>query len=55
MRIKQTSKEYHDTQTTCLNRIALRAGEKGAGPAEIRALALVFEKSATEIKLNKNY
>ena len=38
------------TQTTCTNRIAPRAGEKGARPAEVGALASVFEKSATELK-----
>ena len=38
------------TQTTCLNRIALRAGKKGAHPNEVGALASVFEKSATEPK-----
>ncbi len=32
-------------------RIALRAGKKGARPAEVGALASVFEKSATELKL----
>ena len=37
------------TQTTCINRIALRAGKKGARPAEVGALASVFEKSATEL------
>ena len=38
------------TQTTYINRIALRAGKKGACPAEVGALASVFEKSATELK-----
>ena len=38
------------TQTTCINRIALRAGKKGARPAEVGALASVFEKSATDLK-----
>ena len=38
------------TQTTFTNRIALRAGKKGACPAEVGALASVFEKSATELK-----
>ena len=41
------------TQTTYTNRIALRAGKKGARPAEVGALASVFEKSATELKLQK--
>ena len=39
------------TQTTYINRIALRAGKKGTRPAEVGALASVFEKSATELKL----
>ena len=39
------------TQTTYTNRIALRAGKKGARPAEVGALASVFEKSDTELKL----
>ena len=38
------------TQTTYINRIALRVGKKGAFPAEVGALASVFEKSATELK-----
>ena len=38
------------TQTTYINRIALRAGKKGARPAAVGALASVFEKSATELK-----
>ena len=41
------------TQTTYTNRIALRAGKKGAHPAEVGALASVFEKSATELKRPK--
>ena len=41
------------TQTTYTNRIALRAGKKGARPAEFGALASVFEKSATELKQSK--
>ena len=41
------------TKTTYINRIALRAGEKGACPAEVGALASVFEKSATELKQQK--
>ena len=41
------------TQTTYTNRIALRAGKKGARPAEVGALASVFEKSATELKRPK--
>ena len=39
------------TQTTYINRIALRVGKKGARPAEVGALASVFEKSATKLKL----
>ena len=38
------------TQTTYINCIALRAGKKGARPAEVEALASVFEKSATVLK-----
>ena len=38
------------TQTTCINSIA---GKKGAHPAEVGALASVFEKSATELKQQK--
>ena len=38
------------TQATSSNRIALRAGKKRARPAEIGALASVFEKSATKLK-----
>ena len=41
------------TQTTCLNCIALCTGKKGGHPAEVGALALVFEKSATELKLKQ--
>ena len=41
------------SQTTCKNNIALRMGRKGARPAEVGALALVFEKSATELKQQK--
>ena len=41
------------TQATYTNRIALRAGKKGARPAEVGALASVFEKSATELKQSK--
>ena len=41
------------TQTTYTNRIALRAGKKGARPAEVGTLASVFEKSATMLKRPK--
>ena len=41
------------TQTTYTNCIALRAGKKGGRPAEVGALASVFEKSATELKQSK--
>ena len=41
------------TQTTYINRIALRAGKKGARPAEVGALASVFKKSVTELKLKQ--
>ena len=43
------------TQTTCPNRIALRAGKKGVCLAEVGALAPVFEKSATELKLKQKF
>ena len=38
------------TQTTYINRIALRVSKKGARPAEVGALASVFENLATELK-----
>ena len=41
------------TQTTCPNRIALYMGKKGVCLAGVRALARVFEKSATELKLKQ--
>ena len=41
------------TQTTYKNRIALRAGKKGARPADVGALASVFEKLPTELKQSK--
>ena len=41
------------TQTSYTNRIALRAGKRWACPAEVGALASVFEKSATELKRQK--
>ena len=41
------------TQTTYINRIALRAGKKGARPTEVGALASVFEKSAIDLKQQK--
>ena len=44
------------TQTTYINCIALRVGKKGARPAEVGALASVFENSAAELKnANKQY
>ena len=36
------------TQTTYISHIVLRAGKKGARPAEVGALASVFEKSAID-------
>ena len=36
------------TQTRSINRIALRAGKKGARPAEVGALASVFEKKISK-------
>ena len=41
------------TQTTYTNRIALRAGKKGARPAEVGPVASAFEKSGTELKRPK--
>ena len=41
------------TQTTYINSIALRASKNGARPAEVGAMASVFEKSATELKQQK--
>ena len=41
------------TQTVYINCIALHAGKKGARPAEVGALASVFEKPATELKQQK--
>ena len=41
------------TQNTYINCIALRAGKKGAHPAEIGTLASMFEKSVTELKQQK--
>ena len=38
------------TKITYINRIALHTGKKGARPAEVGALDLVFKKSATELK-----
>ena len=38
------------TQPSCPNCITLCAGKKGVCPAEVGALASVFEKSATELK-----
>ena len=42
------------TQTTCPNCIALHVGKKGVRPAEVGALASVFKKPATELKLKQN-
>ena len=39
------------TQMTSPNHIALHMDKKGARPAEVRALAPVFKKSASELKL----
>ena len=41
------------TQTTYINCIALRMSKKGVRPAEVGALASVFEKSASELKQQK--
>ena len=55
MRIKNSHRKITmtHTQTTYINRIALRASKKGTRPAEVGALASVFEKSATELKQQK--
>ena len=55
MRIKHIHRKITmtHTQTTCSNRISLRARRKGARPAEVGALAPVFEKSATDLKLKQ--
>ena len=42
-----------NTQTTCINLVALCAGKKEVRPVEVGALASVFEKSATELKQQK--
>ena len=51
MRIKNSHRKITmtHTQTTYIKRIALRVVKKGARPAEVGALASVFEKSATEL------
>ena len=41
------------TQTTCPKSIALCAVKKGARSAEVRALAPLFKKSATKLKLKQ--
>ena len=41
------------TQTTCKSCIALRTGKNEARPAEVGALASVFEKSAQPTKITK--
>ena len=41
------------SQSTCTNRIAFRAGKNEARLAGVRALALGFDKSATEFKLKQ--
>ena len=56
MRIKHSHQKITmtHTQPTCQNCIALRAGKKKeANPAEVRDLAPVYEKSATELKLKQ--
>ena len=55
MRIKYSHRKITmtHTQTTCPNRIAFRASKKGARLAEVGAMAPVFEKSATELKLKQ--
>ena len=41
------------TQTTYTNRIALHAGKKGAHPAEVGALASVFQKISYRAQTTK--
>ena len=41
------------TQTTCPNRIAVRASKKRTRPAEVGSLDPLCEKSATELKLKQ--
>ena len=55
MRIKHNYQKITTThtQTTCPNCIALHEGKKGVHPDEVRALAPVFEKSATELTLKQ--
>ena len=55
MRIKtQPSKDYHDTNSNHLFKPHhFSQTKKGARPAEVRALASVFEKSTTELKLKQ--
>ena len=53
MRIKHSHRHTTMTETTCPNRITLRACKKEARPAEVVALASVFEKSVTELKLKQ--
>ena len=52
---RDENKNMTHTQTICSNSIALRAGKKGARPAKVGALASVFYKSATELKLKFFY
>ena len=55
MRTKtEPSKDYHDPDSNHFpNCIALSAGKKGTRLAEVGALALLFKKSATELKLKQ--
>ena len=52
MRIKPANERlsWPTHKPPCPNHIALHVGQKGVHPAEIGALASVFEKSATELK-----
>ena len=55
MRIKQSYEKITmaHTQTICPNCTAHRTSKKATHPAEVGALASVFEKSATELKKKK--
>ena len=57
MRIKHSHRKIIMTHIQIIypNRIALCAGKKGVRPAEVGALALVFEKSATELKQKQKF
>ena len=50
----QPSKDYHDSYSNHMSKPHCPlSGLKGVRPAELKALASVFEKSATELKLKQ--